>query len=319
MKASIATGLLAGLISGAALAQGYPTKPITLVYPYAAGSGPDTAWRTIAGEARKSLGQNIVYENRAGAGGWVGLDSMLRSANDGYTLSVVNNPLLVTLPIVDNTKRIEPGKDYTPIVHAVDIYQVLVVNPSLPVKDVAGLVAYAKANPGKLNYSSAGPGVQSHVGPERFASMADINVVHVPYKGEGPAVTALVAGEVQFAMPSASAKPFTDSGKLVALATTGPKRWHIFPNVPTLDELGYKGYVSSTWMGVAAPSGVSRDVVTKLNGAFMAALKSPEIQGKLQDLGFAVVGSNPDQFSSLIRADLEAWAPVIRKAGIKLN
>jgi len=304
---------------GEAAAQTYPSRPVTLVYPYAAGSGPDTAWRTLAAEARQVLGQPVVYENRAGAGGTVGLDSVLRGANDGYLIGVVNNPLLVTQPLIDPARRIEPGKDYAPVIHAIDIYQVLAVHPALPVRSVAELVAHAKANPGKLNFSSAGPGVQSHVGVERFARVAGISLVHVPYKGEAPGVTALVAGEVQLAMPSATAKPFIDSGKLRGIATTGPRRWHLHPDLPTLDESGYKGFVSSTWMGVVAPPGTSREAVAKLNAAFSAALKSTDVQGRLEKLGFQVVGSTPDGLASLIRSDLEAWAPVMREAGIKLN
>lgn len=305
--------------TGSATAQTFPNRAITFIYPYAAGSAPDAAWRALALEAGKVLGQTVIYENRVGAGGRIGFDGIMRAAKDGYTIGVVNNGLTVTQPLADPTLKVEPGKDYAPIIRTIDIYQVLVAHPSMPFRDLRGMIAYAKANPGKLNYSSGGAGNQSHVGTERLKAQAGIEMMHIPYKGEGPAVTDLIAGQVQVSMPSGSAKPFVDSGKLVALATTGPTRWHLFPNLPTLSEAGLPGLTSVTWMGVVAPAGTPPDVVAKLNAAFNTALKSPEIRSKLQGYGFEVVGSSAAEFDTLIRNDLQVWAPIIKNAGIKLN
>jgi len=318
--------LLGALLAGAALQpvaalaqQDYPRRQITLVYPYGAGSAPESGWRAIAQEASRVLGQPIVFENRTGAGGRIGFDSVRRAQPDGYTLGIVPNGVLIVQPLADPALKVEPGKDYLPVVRAVDIYQVLVAHPSMPFRDVKSLIAYAKANPGKLAYSSGGAGNQSHVGMERFKTAAGIDILHVPYKGEGAAVTDVLAGQVQLSMPSGSAKPHVDKGTLIGLATTGPRRWSLFPQLPTLIEAGLPGLTSITWMGVIAPPGTPADVVAKVNSAFNAALKAQPVHAKLEELGFTPVGSTPAEFETLVRDDLKAWEPIIRKANIKLN
>jgi tripartite-type tricarboxylate transporter receptor subunit TctC len=318
-KALLGAALLS-LVASNAAAQAYPSRQITLIYPYAPGSAADAAWRTVTQEAGKQIGQSIIFENRPGAGGRIGLEAGIKGAKDGYTLGIANNALLIVLPEIDQTLKVEPGKDFTPIVLGNETFLVVASPSSVPFKDVRGLIAYAKANPGKLNGATSGAGSGGHLGLEMLKTMAGIDIVAVHYKGEAPAVTALVAGEVQIFLSAAAAKPHMESGKLIGYATTGRQRWSLFPNLPTVAESStLKDFNVASWLGVIGPSDLPREVVAKVNQAFNASLNNTEVREKLAAAGWAVKGGTPEQFTSLIRADRELLRPVIKAANIKLD
>lgn len=317
---SAAALALCATMSSPVFAQSYPTRPITLVYPYPAGSTTDSAWRVIAQETSKQLGQPIVFENRAGASGKIGLAAVTASAaRDGYLLGIINNTLSVLLPLMDPGFRAEAGKDFTPISLAIETYAALVANPGVPFRDIEGLVKYAKANPGKLNFGSAGSGTPSHLNVELLKRGAGIDVVHVPYKGEAPALNDLLGGQVQAYFGVGILKPHVEARKLIGLATTGPERWALFPNLPTFREAGYPGVLAASWLGLIGPSGLPRDVVARANRALSSALQEPEVRRKLAEQGWVTRPSTPEEFEARIKSDVERWTPIIRSANIKLN
>ena len=300
-------------------AQNFPTGPIKLIYPFPAGSAFDTASRLLAGEAGKPLGQPMVIENRPGAAGRLGIAAMTQTPGDAHTLSVVVNNVLVLLPLGDPSFTFQEGRDYLPVTLALESFGVMAGKLDLPYKDVPGMVAYAKANPGKINFSSSGTGSAGHLLLELFQGIAGINVTHVPYKGEQPAFVDMIGGRMDHIFTVASAKPHVDAGKLVALATTGPRRWSLFPNLPTLVEQGYQGAIYAPWLGIAAPGGTPAPVVARLNAAFRAALQNTEVRQKLGAMGFEFVGNSPEEFSQRVKAERSQWGEVIKKAGIKFN
>jgi len=313
-------GTMMMLTGSSAYAQSYPNRPITLIYPYPAGSTTDAAWRTIALEAGKHFGQSIVFENRAGAGGRIGLDAVRRAPKDGYTLGIMNNGLSVFLPQINPSFVLEPHKDYSPIVFGNESYLVWVSSTSAPFRNVKELIAYAKANPGKLNFASAGVGTGSHLGMEMFKSMAGVDITAVHYKGEAPAVTALMTGEAHLALPAAGARSFVESGKIVALATSGRQRWSVFPNLPTIAEAGgLTRYAMSFSLGVIGPADLPPEVIARANAAFNAALNSSEVRTRLESAGWVIKGGTPGQFVEAIRAEQELYRPIIRAANIKLD
>lgn len=304
----------------ASFAQAFPNRPITLIYPYPAGSTTDNAWRLIAQEASRTLGQNVVVENRAGASGRIGLDAVSRAANkEGYTIGVINNTLSVLLPLMDATFKVEPGKDYTPVTGAIETYAVLVANPSVPFKDLAGLISYAKDNPGKLNIASAGTGTPSHLAGELLARSAGIRLTHIPYKGEAPALADLLGGQVQLYFGVGILKPHVEAGRLIGIATTGPQRWNSFPNLPSFTEAGFPGVLTASWLGVIGPPGMAEESVNQLNRAFGTALRNPELRKKLEEQGWVLQPSTPQEFAARIGTDVERWTPIIRAANIKVN
>lgn len=316
----VGAALLIGAVGTPSEAQTFPNRPITFIFPYAAGSASDTAYRTINQEVGKRLGQNVVQENRPGAGGRVGIDQVVRSAKDGHTLGMLVNGVAVVHPLVDSAYRLEPGKEYTPISLAYDTYYVLVVHPSTPFRDLKGLVAYAKANPGKLNAGTPGAGTGGHLALALLTSKAGIKVTEIHYKGTAPALTGMLSGDVNIMFVDPAGKPHVDAGKFVAIGTSAAKRWSIFPNLPTIEQAGVPGYNSSTWTGVVGPSGLSNDVVGKLNKAYNDALSSPEVRAKIEGMGFVIRGNaSPGDFTALVRSDLETFRPIVREANIKLD
>ena len=314
---TVAATLCAWLICAGAAAQVYPVRPITFVYPYPPGSASDNAYRTIVLEVSKRIGQPLVYENRPGAAGRIGLDAILRAPADGYTIGMLNNVLAVSLPLIDPKTYIEPVKDYTPVVLAVESYLLMVARAGEPFRDIKGLIDHAKSHPGKLNMATPGSGTGAHLVLALLGARSGVSIAHIPYKGTAPATQAILAGEVNLTVTDITAKPHVESGKLLALATTGAQRWASFPGVPTLDEQGQKGVNYSSWSGIIGPPGMPRPLIDRLNRAFVEAMNAPEVRAKLDAAGLTVRGGPPEDWATMIKAELALWRPVILGAGIK--
>lgn len=308
------------LPAGGVLAQGYPARPVTLVYPYPAGSTTDGAWRLIAQEMSKVLGQSVVVENRAGASGRIGFDAVRRSSDrEGYTLGVMNNTLAVLLPLMDASFQAESRKDYVPIGLAIETYAVLVAHPAAPFKDLPGLIQHARAQPGALNIGSAGTGTPSHLAGELLQKAAGIQLTHVPYKGEGPAITDLLAGRLHLYFGVGILKPHVDAGRLVGIATTGPQRWQTFPGLPTFREAGLN-FNTSSWLGLIGPPGLASGTVATLSRALATVLGDASLRSRLEEQGWAIFqNSRPEDFERLVGSDIERWRPVIAGARITVT
>lgn len=318
LRVSMALALSLG-VAGHVAAQAYPNRPITFVYPYPAGAGLDIALRTASAEASKRLGQPIVVVSRPGAGGRVGFESLIRSPNDGYTIGAATNAIAVYQPLIDEKLYVEAGKDYTAISLAIETPLVLVTGANAPYRDVRGLIEYAKANPGKLNGGSSGVGTGSHLGVEMINVMAGVKIVHIPFNGATPVLLATMAGEVGMVFSSAEVKPHVASGRLIALATSGSRRWHEFPNLPTMSEAGLTGFVNGSWTGIVAPPGVPREMVARLNQAYTEALRTPDVKEKLEAAGWVVLAGSPEDFAALARNDMDRFRPIIKAANLKMN
>ncbi len=316
-RAAIAATLVA--IASWANAQGYPDKPIKFIMTAPAGSSIDTLGRTIAEKLSPRLGQPVVVENKPAAGGTVATAEVARAAPDGYTMllgypgPLAFSPLLQKLPY-------DVQKDLAPVITTSNQPSVLAVNASLPVKSVAELVAYAKANPGKLNYASVGNGSSSHLTMELLKSAAGFDAVHVPFNGSPPAVTATIQNETQmlFAVMQ-PLKAQIEAGKLRAIAVTTARRFPLLPDLPSIAESGYPSVVSDAWNGIVVPAGTPRAVIDKLNAEINAVLKLPDVVQKMQSQGFDLVGGTPEQFGALMKGEVERWTPVIRKVGLKVD
>src|SRR5689334_10657622 len=315
-----AAALAASLAATAVLAQVYPGKPIRLIVPFAAGGGNDNVARLVGKRLADSLGQPAVIDNRPGAGGVVGAELAAKSAPDGYTLFLggvgshaINPNLHAKLPY-------DPIKDFAPVSLLAQAPLVLVVHPSVPVHDVAEFIAYARAHPGRLNFASNGNGSSSQLAAVMFGSMAGVDMVHVPYKGLAPALTDLLAGEVQLMFSSVVAiLPHIKAGKLRAIAVTGAKRLASMPELPTIAESGLPGYEASSWYGILAPAGTPRDIVVRLNAELAKALEQPEVRNSLLAEGAEPAGGSPERFAAHIRAEMERLGKIIRDAKIRLE
>jgi tripartite-type tricarboxylate transporter receptor subunit TctC len=297
--------------------QEYPSRPVRLVVPFAAGGPNDIIARLVGGRLSEALGQPIVVENRPGAGGNIGTDFVAKAAPDGYTLlsagpgSLIINPLLGSVPY-------DTARDFAPVSLMASAPNVLVVHPSLPAKSVKELIELARARPRHLNYASGGPGSTPHLSGALFAVMAGIDIVHVPYKGTGPASADLLGGQVQmafFGIPPLL--PHIRSGKLRALAVTGKRRSPELPEVPTVHEAALPGYEVSPWYGLLAPAGTSRAIITRLNAEVARVVRSAEMREKLASQGAEPAGGTPEDYAAVIRADTATWARVIKDAGIR--
>lgn len=316
MKLKISLLAAAILASSIAHADNYPSRPIRLVVPYAPGGSADIVARRIADEWAKAAGGSIFVENKAGAGGNIGVDAVAKSTPDGYTVglqtvSLAINPALFTRMPYDTLK------DLAPIGMIAASQHVLVVNPKFPAKDTKELLATAKANPGKYNYGSAGPGSTFHMAAELFKDVTKADIMHIPYKGGGPALVDTMAGMVDMSFPVLSAAvPHVQSGKLRAIGVTGPKRSPLLPNVPTLQESGATGYNFETWFMVFAPANTPRPVIDKLNAALNKALSSPDLKEKLVKDGFDPIPSTPAQAQARLTQELPAWNKLIKERGI---
>jgi tripartite-type tricarboxylate transporter receptor subunit TctC len=310
---------LAALAATNAIAQSYPNRPVRLVVPYAPGGIVDYVGRTLAQRLNDTLGQPVVAENRPGAGGIVGTESVARSAPDGYTI-VLMDPAIVINP------TLQPSMPYNLFtqLQVVSIVssspEVLVVAPDLPVKTFPDLVAYGKANPGKLNFASAGVGTTPHLAGEMFKQRTGIDATHIPYRGIAASFTDMMSGKVQFAFSSiAGALPLTSDNKIRPIATTGLKRVNVYPDLPTVDEDGLKGFEVDLWLGLFAPAGLPPDVLQRLNGELLRVLQSPEVKKAFATVGVEPRGTSPEEGTKILREEFEKWKKVIVEGNIKEN
>jgi tripartite-type tricarboxylate transporter receptor subunit TctC len=302
-----------------AVAQSWPERPIKFIMAAPAGSSLDVLGRTIADKLTARLGQPVVVENKPAAGGTVATAEVAKAAPDGYTMMIGFNGPLSFSPLLQKLPY-DVQKDLAPVITTTSQPNVLAVNATLPVKSVAELVAYAKANPGKLNYASVGNGSSSHLNMELFKQMAGIDAVHVPFNGSPPAVTATIQGETQ--MIFAVMQPLQaqiQAGKLRALAVTTAKRFPLLPDYPSIAESGYPGFEALAWNGVLVPAGTPKPIIARLNAEINAVLKEPDVVQKLHGLGFDLIGGTPDKFGALIKGESEKWAPVIKTLGLKID
>ncbi len=306
-------------LAGAA-AQNYPERPVKLVMPYAPGGIIDFTGRKVAQYLADALGQPVVPENHPGAGGMVGTGLVAHGAADGYTI-VIMDPAIVINPTLQPSVPYDLFKQLTTVSIITSSPEVLVVAPELPVKDVAGLIAYAKQNPGKLNYGSAGVGTTPHLAAALFQQHTGIEMTHVPYRGIGQIFPDLMSNKIQLAFSSiAGALPFTQDNRIRALATTGSKRVAVYPDLPTVDEAGVKGFSVDLWLGIFAPAGVPKDVLAKLNTAINdKVLKNPEFKAAVAKFGIEPRGTSLDEGAAALRAEYDMWKKLITEANIKLQ
>lgn len=300
-----------------ALAQAYPAKPVRIIVPFPPGGPADVLGRMFADKLQGMWGQPVLVDNRAGAAGNVGSEATAKAAPDGYTIllaassHVTNAGLYAKLPY-------DPIRDFTPISQVAYYSLVLVTHPSLPVASLGELIAFAKANPGRISWASAGSGTPTHLTAELFGIVTGIKFLHVPYKGAAPATTDLLGGQVQamFNNP-VSALPHVRSGQLRGLATTGAQRSPAAPDIPTVAELGFAGFEAGTWYALLGPAGMPREIAAKVSADANAVLKMAEVRAKLAAQGVEPVGTTPEQLLAIMNADLEKWTRVIRSANIK--
>ena len=300
-------------------AQTYPAKPVRLVLPYAPGGIIDYVGRTLAQKLTENLGQPVVAENRPGGGGVLGTDSVARSAPDGYTL-VLMDPAIVINPTLQADVPYDVFKNLQTVSIVSSSPEVLVISPTLPVKTFPELVAYGKANPGKLNFASAGIGTTPHLAGEMFKLRTGIDATHIPYKGIGASYTDMMSGKVQMAFSSiAGALPFTTDNRVRAIATTGAKRSGVYPDLPTVAEAGLAGFEVDLWLGVFAPAKLPAPILARLNGELTKALEAADLKTALAKVGVEPRGTSPEEGTVFLRAEFDKWKQVIADGKIKEN
>jgi tripartite-type tricarboxylate transporter receptor subunit TctC len=296
----------------------YPDRPVRIIVPVAAGGGVDVMARMLAQKLGDRLNQTFVVENRPGAAGIIGSKAVIAAVPDGYTLLYTPSSLSLSV-VVRPTPPYDVSKDFTPIVNVAISPYALVVNPSLPVRNLKELIAYAKANPGQLSYSSPGVGSASHLAAEMFKSMAGIEMVHVPNKGMSPAVVDLISGQVQvlFASVPSFVKQKTDVVRPIAMAEL--KRSALLPDMPTISESGLPGFAVANWAGLLGPAGLDPKIVKMLYDEVIAILATPEMKERIQTLGYDLIAGSPEDFAKELKNDIERWAPVAKRAGVTSN
>ena len=312
-------GPLLGPVTDAA-AQAYPTKPVSLVIAFPPGGPSDVLSRIVGKKLEQILGQPFIMDNRPGAGGNIAAEAAALAPADGHTLLMGNNSILATNAALYKKINFDPERDFAPISLVGSQANILVVNPNVPAKTMAELIALLRANPGKFNYASSGHGAAAHLAAELFKAEAKVDIVHVPYKGAAPALTDVIAGHVQMMFATAaSVVPHIQSGKVRALAVTPIKRTAVFPELATIDELGLKGFDATTWHGLVAPSKTPREVVVRLHKATVEALNDPAVRKSLVDLGVDIVGNTPEEFAAYIKAEIPKWTAIVKASGAKLD
>ena len=328
MRAAINTvlALMAAIFACGASAQKaeqappYPVRPIRFICPYVPGGAGDIFTRTIAQKLAESLGQSVVVDNRPGANGGIGTDIVAKAPADGYTVLTGTEATLVTNPLLFPKAPYNVQRDFAPVTMTASVSHVLLVHPSLPAASVQELIAVARSRPGQLNYASSGNGSAFHLGMELFKRMAGVDIVHVPFKGSALSIGAMLAGDVQMMLVgTATGLPLARSGKARALAMAGARRSPLAPELPTIAESGLPGYEISSWFGAVVPAATPAPVVAKLNGAFVRALRSPDLRERLAPAGYEIIANSPQQFSAHRAAQSGRLAGLIREAGIKAD
>ncbi len=309
------------LLACGAVAQDYPARPIRVIVPFTPGAGTDIVGRAVALSLNEAWKQSVVVDNRPGAGGTIAGEMVAKANPDGYTLMLGNVSTLAIAPALNPKLSYQPLRDFAPITLITTSENVLVLHASIPAASVKEFIAYAKANPGKLNYGSSGNGTTSHLGGAMFASMAGVEMTHVPYKGSAPMLTDLLAGQLQLAFSSVpTALPHIRSGRLRALAVTLLARSTTLPDLPTVQEAaGLKGFEISLWQGIVAPAATPRAIVLKLNQQIVASLRTVDLKSKLTAQGLEVVGSTPERFAAYIREEIEKWTKVVKSSGARVE
>jgi tripartite-type tricarboxylate transporter receptor subunit TctC len=302
----------------AVMAQNYPSRPVRFVVPYAPGGSTDTLARTIGVTLTGHLGQQVVVDNRPGANGDIGMTLVAKAPPDGYTIVLGYIANLGIGPALHVKNPYDPLKDFASITQVAGASNIVVIHPSLPAKSLKELIAYSKANPGKISFASAGVGSIGHLTGELLNGTTGTDMVHVPYKGSGQAISDLVGGHIKMMISGmASTLPHVHTGKLVAIATTGIKRTPATPDIPTIAESGFPGLEASSWFGVLAPAGTPRAVVTRLNADIRKTLQNPAVEKRLSNVGFEIIHGTPEQFTAYIKSEMQKWAKVVKAAGIK--
>ncbi len=300
-------------------ADSYPVKPVRLVTPFPPGGGTDILARALAPRMSESLGGSVIVENRSGAGGLVGIEAVARATPDGYTLLLVSGSLTIIPSLFPNV-RYDPVKDFTPVTLATRQPYIAVVHPSLPAKNIRELIALARARPGQVTYASAGSGGAGHLGMELLKTMVKVNIVHIPYKGSGPALIDVLGGHVSLMFASApSAMPHIKTGRLRALAMTGSQQSAAVPGVPTIAESGLPGFETYGWYGVLAPAGTAPPIIARVHGAIIKAMAAPEVMERIVADGSEAVAGTPEQFADYIKRDIPKWAKVIKESGARAD
>jgi len=320
-RQSIVLGALALALAACPLFSGaasYPTKPVRLIVPFPPGGSNDIVGRMVGAELTKKLGEQVVIDNRAGAGGIIGSEIASKAAPDGYTLLIISVAYAYNPSIFKSRLRFDPAKSFTPVTILGTGPNALTVNPKVPAKSVKELIALAKAKPGALNYASAGIGSFQHLGTEMFRIMAGINIVNVPFKGGGPAMADVIAGNTQMCMGSLlQLIPHIQSGRLRPLGVGSKTRTSALPDVPTIAEAGVPGYEANNWWGIMAPAGTPAPVIKRLHTDVAAILAMPTMQKRFESQGATTVNMTSSQFGQFIRAETAKWSKVVREAGIK--
>jgi tripartite-type tricarboxylate transporter receptor subunit TctC len=307
------------LAAAPALAQSYPDRPIRIIVPTPAGGPVDVMARLVAAALPATLGQNVIIENKPGAGNTIGSRLVAEATPDGYTLMVSAASGLIMSPMIIKNAGYDAAS-FAPVALIAETPQVLVINPQLPFKTVADLIAYAKANPGKLNYSTGGIGTLPHLNAELFKSLSGTNIVHVPYKGGGPSLTGVVAGEVQMTFDTlATSLQLIRDGRLRALAIVGPKRAPELPDVPAMPEVGFPAVTSGAWTALLAPKGTAPAIVAKLNAAVNAALQSEQLKSALAKVGAQPRGGTPQALADHMANETKKWKPIVAALDLKIN
>jgi tripartite-type tricarboxylate transporter receptor subunit TctC len=313
----LAAAAAALALAAGAAAQPYPSKAVRVIVPYAPGGGTDILARLLGAKAAEELGQPFVIDNRAGGGSTIGTQLIAKAAPDGYTIGAIDTALTIN-PGLYAKLPYDAVRDFAPITLIASSPLIMVVHPSVPAKSVKELIALARARPGQLTFSSAGNGTAIHLAVELFKVAARVEAVHVPYKGGGPSVAALLAGEVAmtFATP-ASILPHVKAGKARVLAITGARRFPGLPQAPTLAEAGVAGADAEPYWGFVAPAGTPAEIVNRLHAVFVKHIRAPETQARFAEMAFVAVANTPAEFAALIRADIDKWSRVIKAAGVQ--
>jgi tripartite-type tricarboxylate transporter receptor subunit TctC len=315
----LAAILLAAVLPVGAAAQGWPSKPVKIVVPFAAGGATDVVARLLAQKLGDAWGQSVVVENRAGAGGNIGAEAVAKSPPDGYTLLMTSGSIVTANPYMYKSLTYDPANDLVPVTNVASGPQVIAVGAAMPMKDLKELIAFARANPKQVNYGSAGVGTQTHLAAENFAYSAGIDLTHVPYKGESQAITDLIGGQIQLATPNLGAAiGHIQQGKLRALAVTSRERSPQLPDVPSASEV-IPGFENAGWFGLMAPAGTPREIIDRVQRDSAKILLSDDFKATLAKQGMVPVANTPAEFAAAIREESARWAKVIKERGLAQN